>query len=80
MKLMMTMPVIHFIFNFPKGVIFVRYFPTHEIWYNIKEEEEQKLSEVDEYLLRSILGAPSKTPKEALSLDFKNAPINAPPP
>ena len=75
MKLMMNMPVIHFIFNFPKGVIFVRYFPTHEIWYNIKEEEEQKLSEVDKYLLRSILGAPSKTTKEALFLESGCVPI-----
>ena len=31
-----------------------------EIWYNVKEEEEMKLSEVDEFLLRSTLGAPSK--------------------
>ena len=46
-----------------------------EIWYNVKEEEEKKLSEVDEYLLRSILGAPSKTPKEALFLETGCIPI-----
>ena len=46
-----------------------------EIWYNVTEEEEKKLSEVDEYLLRSILGAPSKTPKEALFLETGCIPI-----
>ena len=46
-----------------------------EIWYNVKEEEEKKLSKVDEYLLRSILGAPSKTPKEALFLETGCIPI-----
>ena len=40
-----------------------------ELWYKIKEEHIQKLSSVDEYLLRSILGAPSKTPIEALYLE-----------
>ena len=46
-----------------------------EIWYNVKEEEVKKLSQVDEYLLRSILGAPSKTPKEALYLETGCVPI-----
>ena len=46
-----------------------------EIWYNVKEEEEQKLSDVDEYLLRSILGAPAKTPKEALFLESGCVPV-----
>ena len=46
-----------------------------EIWYNVKEEEEQRLSEVDEYLLRSILGVPSKTPKEALFLETGCIPV-----
>ena len=46
-----------------------------EIWYNVKEEEEKKLSEVDEFLLRSILGAPAKTPKEALFLETGCVPI-----
>ena len=40
-----------------------------EIWYNVKLDEVQKLSQVDEYLLRNILGVPSKTPKEALYLE-----------
>ena len=46
-----------------------------EIWYNVKEEEEQRLSEVDEYLLRKILGVPSKTPKEALFLETGCIPV-----
>ena len=46
-----------------------------EIWYNLKEEEIKKLSEVDEYLLRCILGVPSKTPSEALFLESGCIPI-----
>ena len=46
-----------------------------EIWYGLKEEEVQKLASVDEYLLRSILGVPSKTPKEALYLETGCIPI-----
>ena len=46
-----------------------------EIWYNVKEEDIQKLSAVDEYLLRNILGAPSKTPIEALYLETGCLPI-----
>ena len=46
-----------------------------EIWYIVKEEEEKKLSEVDEFLLRSILGAPAKAPKEALFLETGCVPI-----
>ena len=38
-----------------------------EIWYNVKEEEEKKLSEVDEFLLRSILGAQQKHPRKPCS-------------
>ena len=39
------------------------------------DEEVEKLSRVDEYLLRSILGAPSKTPKETLYLETGCKPI-----
>ena len=46
-----------------------------EIWYNLKEEEIKKLSELDEYLLRCILGVPSKTPIEALFLESGCIPI-----
>ena len=46
-----------------------------EIWYGLKEEEVQKLASVDEYLLRSILGVPSKTPKEALFLETGCIPV-----
>ena len=38
-------------------------------------EEEQKLASVDEYLLRSILGVPSKTAKEALYLETGCIPL-----
>ena len=43
--------------------------------YNLKVEEEAKLNAVDEYLLRSILGVPSKTPKEALFLETGCIPV-----
>ena len=46
-----------------------------EIWYNLKDTEIQKLSDVDEQLLRSILGLPSKTPKEAIFLESGCLPI-----
>ena len=55
---------------FLNGVLF-----NSEIWYKVKEDEEQKLSDVDEFLLRSILGVPSKTPKEALFLETGCVPI-----
>ena len=46
-----------------------------EIWYNVKKEEVQKLSDVDEFLLQRILGVPSTTPKEALFLETGCIPI-----
>ena len=46
-----------------------------EIWYGLTEEDIEKLSFVDEYLLRSILKAPSKTPKETLYLETGCKPI-----
>ena len=46
-----------------------------EIWYGVKDEEVQKLSNIDEYLLRSILGLPAKTPKEALFLETGCLPV-----
>ena len=46
-----------------------------EIWYNVKEEEVQKLSSVDEYLIQSVLGVPSKPPKEALFLESGCIPV-----
>ena len=49
---------------FLNGILF-----NSEIWYNVKDDELDKLCSVDEYLLRSIIKAPSKTPKEALYLE-----------
>ena len=46
-----------------------------EIWYDVKEDELNKLSNVDEYLLRKILQAPAKTPIEALYLETGCIPI-----
>ena len=42
---------------FINGVLF-----NSETWYNVKNSELEKLSSVDEYLIRSILEAASKTP------------------
>ena len=49
---------------FINGVLF-----NSETWYNVKYSLLEKLSSVDEYLIRSILEAPSKTPMEALYLE-----------
>ena len=46
-----------------------------EVWYNIKETEISELEEVDHYLLRKILKAHSKTPKEMLYLETGAIPI-----
>ena len=46
-----------------------------EVWYGLTEDDIEKLSYVDEYLLRSILKAPSKTPKETLYLETGCKPI-----
>ena len=47
-----------------------------EVWYDVKEDEVNKLKSVDDYLLRKILGAPSKTPKEALYLETGCVPLD----
>ena len=46
-----------------------------EVWYNVTEDDIQKLSEVDEYLMRKILELPSKTPIESLYLETGSIPI-----
>ena len=46
-----------------------------ETWYGIKSSHILELQEVDEYLLRKILKAHSKTPKEMLHLETATVPI-----
>ena len=46
-----------------------------EVWYAIKNEEIQRLQEADEYLLRKLLKAHSKTAKECLYLETGTIPI-----
>ena len=40
-----------------------------EVWYDIREDDVEKLKHVDEYLLRSVIRAPAKTLKETLYLE-----------
>ena len=46
-----------------------------ECWYNLKESEVDKLSAIDEQLLRKILKTPSKTCKESLFLETGCKPV-----
>ena len=46
-----------------------------EVWYGVKEAHYSELEEVDEYLLRKILNAHSKSPKESLYLETGSIPI-----
>ena len=46
-----------------------------EAWYNVTNEERNKLEQVDEALLRRILECPSTTPKEMLYLELNCLPI-----
>jgi hypothetical protein len=46
-----------------------------EVWYGVSDKEVADLEEVDELLLRKILNAHSKTPKEALYLELGCLPI-----
>ena len=46
-----------------------------EAWHGIVKDDEQVLSRVDESLLRALLSAHSKTPKEALFLECGQIPI-----
>ena len=46
-----------------------------ETWYGIKSSHILELQEVNEYLLRKILKAHSKTPKEMLHLETATVPI-----
>ena len=46
-----------------------------EAWYNLTNKEITDLESVDEILLRKLLSAHSKTPKETLYLDSGNIPI-----
>ena len=54
-----------------------------EIWYKLTDTDIKRISNVDEYLMRKILGAPAKTPIEALYLETGCLPIKvlvSPPP
>ena len=46
-----------------------------EAWYNLTSKEITDLESVDELLLRKVLSAHSKTPKETLYLESGNTPI-----
>ena len=46
-----------------------------EAWYNLKQEEINKLEQADEILLRKILECPASTPKEMLYLELNCLPI-----
>ena len=46
-----------------------------EAWYNTTKEDIQMLEKIDEQLLRKILKAPSKTPKEMLFLELGCVPL-----
>ena len=46
-----------------------------EAWYNLTSKEIRDLESVDELLLRKVLSAHSKTPKETLYLESGNTPI-----
>ena len=57
---------------------FKNVFPTYDniiVQLGFKMNTVQKLSNIDEYLLRSILGMPAKTPKEALFLETGCLPV-----
>ena len=45
------------------------------VWYDLKSSQYEVLEQVDEYLLRKILNAHSKTPKEMLYLETGAIPI-----
>ena len=40
-----------------------------EVWYGIKDKDIEQLEQVDEFLLRNLLKAHSKTPKGILYLE-----------
>ena len=46
-----------------------------EAWYNLTNKDISELESVDEALLRKILSAHSKTPRELLYLETGNIPI-----
>ena len=46
-----------------------------EAWYNTTNEDIKILEKIDEQLLRKILKAPSKTPKEMLFLELGCVPL-----
>ena len=46
-----------------------------EIWYGVKESDLNQIEKVDEYLLRGIIKAHSKTPRAALYLETGCIPI-----
>ena len=46
-----------------------------EIWYKLTDTDIKRISNVDEYIMRKILGAPAKTPIEALYLETGCLPI-----
>ena len=46
-----------------------------KVWYGLKSSQITELEQVDEYLLRKILNAHSKTAKEMLYLETAAVPI-----
>ena len=46
-----------------------------EIWYNLAKNQIERIKNIDEQYLRQLLGAHSKTPKEALHLETGTLPF-----
>ena len=56
---------------FLNGILF-----NSEVWPRLTKQEENDLAKMDQYLLRSILGAHSKVPCEILYLETASIPVN----
>ena len=56
--------------NVVNGLLF-----NSEIWYNLSKNQIEKIENIDEQYLRQLLGAHSKTPKEALHLETGTLPF-----
>ena len=56
---------------FLNGILF-----NSEVWPKLTKQEENDLAKMDQYLLRSILGAHSKVPCEILYLETASIPVN----
>ena len=57
------------------GIFLNAILPNSEVWYGLKTEHITDLEKVDEYLIRKILNAHSKTAKEILYLETGAIPI-----